>query len=145
MKKYSTRKYFLIAALGLIILITGLVLIKWLPDAEGTMKVLPFICVGAGAGIFGGSLGTAIKNYILNKNQQVARQVEIEKKDERNITINNKSKAKAFDLMVIVFGALLLIFALMQVDVYAIILFVAAYLFIISANIYYLVKNQKEM
>ncbi len=66
-------------------------------------------------------------------------------KDERNIAISNKAKAKAYDLMQIVFGLLIIVFALMRVDMYVVLVFIAAYLFIIFSMVYYFNKYCSEM
>jgi 4-hydroxybenzoate polyprenyltransferase len=71
--------------------------------------------------------------------------MEIERKDERNIAISNRSKAKAYDLMIFVFGALMLSFALMGVDLVLILLLVFAYLFVVGYGIFYRIKYDKEM
>lgn len=81
----------------------------------------------------------------MKKDPKAAKKIEIEAKDERNVAISNKAKAKAYDLMQIVFGALILVFALMQVDMYVILAFVAAYLSIIFSMVYYFNKFNKEM
>ena len=73
------------------------------------------------------------------------KQLEIEQKDERNIAISNSAKGKAFDIMLFVYGALMLPFALMQVDLAAILLFVFCYLLVLGCSIYYRVKYEKEM
>ena len=145
MNKRKSDKYAVFSVIGVIIFVTGLVLIKSMPDAQGIMRVLPYLCVGIGTGLFGQNLGEVLKNAALKKEPQVAKQIEVEAKDERNIAITNKAKAKSYDLMMMVFPALMLAFALMQVDMSMILTFVAAYLFIVFSNIYYLNKYQKEM
>jgi len=145
MKSESIAKYIVLSVFGLLILIVGLVLVKTLPDTTGIMRALPYICVGVGTGLFGGNLGTSIKIYILNKNPDIAKKVEIEAKDERNIAISNKAKAKAYDLMQIVFPALILAFALMQIDIYALLVIIVAYLFVSFSVAYYVNKFNKEM
>ncbi len=70
--------------------------------------------------------------------------MEIELKDERNIAIGQKAKAKAYDLMLFVYGALLLAFVLMRVELYILLALVAAYL-LLAFMIYYINKYQKEM
>ncbi|HWT75901.1 MAG TPA: hypothetical protein VN258_14450 [Mobilitalea sp.] len=47
--------------------------------------------------------------------------------------------------MIMVYGALLLMFALINADLTIILTMVFAYLFIVIANIYYLSRYQKEM
>lgn len=145
MKNNGVGKYIALAAFGFAILIAGLVLVKLLPDAKGILRILPYICVGIGAHIFGGNLGTAIRNYLLIKGPNAAKQIEIEAKDERNIAISNKAKAKSYDLMLVVFGALVFVFAFIQVDIYVVLAFVAAYLFVVFSMVYYLSKYHKEM
>ncbi len=145
MKNNSVGKYVALAVFGFLMLIAGLVLAKSLPDAQGIMRTLPYICIGVGAGIFGGNLGSAIKTRLLKKDPNAAKQLEVDTKDERNVAINNRAKAKAFDLMLMVYGALMLAFALMQVDMYVVLAFVAAYLFVVFSMVYYFNKYNKEM
>lgn len=145
MKAHRNCFYALLSILGFIIFALGLMLAKSLSETDGVLKALPYICVGLGAGIFGGDLGEVIKIRTLAKNPQVAKQIEIEQRDERNRAIDNKAKARAYDLMIFAFSAILLAFALMQVDLYVVLTLVATYLFCIFANIYYLAKYHKEM
>ncbi|UNC92170.1 hypothetical protein [Candidatus Contubernalis alkaliaceticus] len=139
------KKHVALAVFGFVLLITGFILVISLSDAQGIMRTLPYICIGVGAGLFGGTLGSAIKNRILNKSPNVAKQIEIDTKDERNMAISNKAKAKAYDLMLIVYGALTLAFVLMQVDMYVYLTLFAAYLFIVFSMVYYINKYHKEM
>lgn len=145
MKNNRVGKYIALAVFGFVLLIVGLVLAKLSPDAQGIMLTLPYICVGVGAGIFGGNFGTAIKHQLLQKDPNAAKQIEIDAKDERNIAINNRAKAKAYDLMVMVFGALILAFALMRIDMYVTLAFVAAYSFVVLSVVFYINKYLKEM
>lgn len=145
MKEYKVGRYVFLSMFGLVIFGAGLALIKLLPEAEGILKTLPYLCVGVGAGIFGGNLGTAIRNKTMLKNPQAAKQIEVEQKDERNQAISNKAKARAYDLMIYVYAAMLVAFALMQVDMYIILTLVAVYLFFAFTNVYYLTKYDKEM
>ena len=81
----------------------------------------------------------------LRKSPDLEKQLEIEEKDERNIAIRCHAKGKAFDLMVYVFSALLISFAIMGVDFAAVLLLVFAYLLVIGSFVYHLVKYEKEM
>jgi hypothetical protein len=145
MKQYKIGLYVFLAAIGFIIFCVGLALIIWSQDADGILKTLPYICVGIGSGILGGNLGTVFKNKAILKNPQAARQMEIEQKDERNQAMSNKAKARVYDLMIFVYAAIILAFALMQVDIYVTLTLVAIYLFFIFANVYYFEKYNKEM
>lgn len=143
MKNNSIRKYIVLAVFGFVLLLAGLVLVISLPDVKGIMLTLPYICVGVGTGIFGGNLGAAISNHLLKKDPNLAKQKEIDTKDERNIAIGNK--AKAFDLMLMVYSALMIAFALMQIEMYVVLILAAAYLFVVFSMIFYLNKYNKEM
>ena len=56
-----------------------------------------------------------------------------------------RAKAKAYDMMTFVLGALMLSFALMGVELTAVLLLVFAYLFVHSYAVYYRFKYDKEM
>lgn len=120
-----------IAIVGLLLLGIGLLLIKTLIEPQGLLRVLPYVLVGIGCGVFGHGAGNVISKKAIGSNIEIQKQMEIEQKDERNISIVNHAKAKAYDVMVFVFGALMLGFALMQVDMIATLLLVFTYLFVI--------------
>jgi hypothetical protein len=145
MKNKSMGRYLVYSLIGFIILAVGAILAKLTRDSQGIMQTLPYIFIGIGAGIFGQNLGTTFNIYAIKKAPQVAKQKEIEEKDERNISIRNKAKAKAYDLMVMVFGALMMAFALMQVNWTVVLAIVVTYLFVVFSNIYFINKYNKEM
>ena len=109
------------------------------------LRALPFVCLGVGAGLLGQGVGQLVQRRALQKDPELARQQTIEVGDERNIQLAQRAKAKAFDLMVFVFGALLLAFALMQVDLTAILLLVGAYLLVQGYAVYCRIRLEKEM
>lgn len=143
MKKNITN-YFAVV-LGLLLLCIGLYLIKTIINPQGIMRALPYVCVGLGCGIFGHGMGEVISRRSLKNYPDLEKQMKIDKLDERNIAIGNNAKAKAYDMMIFVFGALMLTFALMGVDMVAVLLLVSAYIFIIGYGIYYRCKFDKEM
>lgn len=145
MKNKSIGRYLVYSLIGFMILAVGAILGKLTRDTQGIMQSLPYSFIGIGTGIFGQNLGTAFNIYAMKKDPQMAKQQEIEEKDERNISIRNKAKAKAYDLMVIVFGALMMAFALMQVNWPVVLTIVVTYLFVVFSNIYFLYKYNKEM
>ena len=138
-------KSYLIIAAGVALLAAGLCLIKMIPDPQGVLKVLPYVCIGLGCGLFGNGVGNAVSRRVLKNSPELVRQIEIEQNDERNRFISSHSKAKAFDLMTFVFGALMVCFALMQVDLAAVLLLVAAYLFVEGYAIYCRFQLEKKM
>lgn len=143
MKK--NRMDYIITIIGLLILGSGLFLIKTITDPQGIMKSLPYIGIGLGCGIFGHGMGNVISQKALKKNPDIQKQLEIDKNDERNIAIGNSAKAKAYEMMIFVFGALMLSYALIDVDMIVVLLLVFAYLFVIAYGLYYRFKYDKEM
>ena len=131
--------------LGLLLLAAGLYLAKTNDAVTGIMRALPYVCIGIGCGLFGQGMGGVIERSILKKHPEVLKQKEIEVKDERNQEIGNRAKAKAYDLMVFVFGALMVSFALMGVDLIVVLLIVFAYLFVVGSGVYYHIKLEKEL
>lgn len=136
---------YLVVAAGLLLLGAGLAMLKLIEDPQGFLLVLPYVCIGIGCGAFGHGMGNLISRRVVGKNPEIQKQIEIEKNDERNVAITNQAKAKAFDMMIFVFGALMVSFALMGVKLIAVLLLVFAYLFIIGCSIYYRCKFDKEI
>lgn len=129
---------------GILLAAIGFVLLRRYADSQGVMAVLPFVCIGVGCGAFGHGMGGMLSRKALKGSPDLQKQLEIEQKDERNIAISNSAKGKAFDIMLFVYGALMLSFALMQVDLAAILLFVFCYLLVLGCSIYYRVKYRKR-
>ncbi|MBQ6852778.1 MAG: hypothetical protein IJO07_01220 [Peptococcaceae bacterium] len=137
-------RHYVFAGVGVLFFIAGCVLLLMISNPQGVWQVLPYICIGAGCGAFGYGAGEIATDRACAKNPQLRKQMEIEKNDERNIAIANQAKAKAYDAMLYVFGALMLVFALMNVDMWPILLLVAGYLLVVGIFIFYLNKYQKE-
>lgn len=136
---------YLITIIGILLVGMGLFLVKSITDPQGIMKALPYICVGLGCGAFGHGMGSIISRKALKNSPNIQKQMEIDKKDERNVTIGNSAKAKAYDMMIFIFGALMLSYALMGIDMIVVLLLVFAYLFVIAYGLYYRFKYDKEM
>ena len=142
--KKNIRDYILVVV-GLVLLVAGLALLKVVAEPQGIMLILPYICIGVGCGIFGHGMGSILSKKALKNHPEARKQMEIEEKDERNLTILNQSKARAYDMMVFVFGALMIAFALMNVEWKVILLLVFAYLFVVGYGIFYRCKLEKEI
>ena len=136
----------LLTALGILLAGLGFFLLKevFLPET-GLFRALPYVCIGLGCGAFGHGLGDILSRQALKSDPSLAKRIQVEQEDERNIALSNRAKGKAFDLMLYVFGALLVCFALMEIDLAALLLLVAAYLFVVGSSIYYRLKYEKEM
>ena len=133
------------AIIGVILLACGLILIKLIHTPQGILTTLPYICVGIGCGMFGHGTGNIINSRIMYNNPNFKKQMEIEQKDERNIAIQNSAKAKAYDMMIFLFGALIISLALMNIDMIVILILVTSYLFVVGYSVYYKIKYDKEM
>ncbi len=132
-------------ALGVLLLGIGLFLLKTLSDPQGIMLPIPYICIGLGFGTFGQGMGNIISKKVIKKNPEIEKQFLIDSNDERNIALDNRAKAKVFDIMIFVFGALMISFALMGTEISAVLLLVGAYLFVVGCEVYYRFKYDKEM
>lgn len=61
------------------------------------------------------------------------------------MTISNRAKARAYDMMIYVFGALMICLQPDGVELRAILLLVFAYLFVVGWGVYYRCRFEKEM
>lgn len=138
-------KNYIMTVLGIVLVLLGLYFIKSVDNPKEFLLALPYVCIGVGCGVFGYGMGNLISDKAIQNYPDIKRQKEIEEKDERNIAISSRAKAKAYDIMTFVFGALMVSFALMGVDMIPILLFVFTYLFIQGYAIYYRCKYEKEM
>lgn len=143
MKKSVTA--YLLVITGVVLLANSLYLIRTVHEPEGVLRTLPYVCIGLASGMFGSGVGEIMSRQALKSNPAAAKQVEINKNDERNVTIANRAKAKAYDMMVFVFGALMLALALMETDLTVVLLLVFGYLFTIGYGVYYRFKYDREM
>lgn len=134
----------LMAVGGILLVGAGLLLLKTVAVPQGA-AVISYVCIGVGCGAFGHGMGNWISRRALKNSPALQRQVEIEQKDERNMAITNRAKAKAYDMMIFLFGALMLSFALMGIDFMATLLLVFSYLLVVGYGVYYHCRYQKEM
>lgn len=145
MKSRSLTKNFIFIILGILLFIfSGFLLFRY-PDAKGVLATLPFILVGIGSGILGSNVGIIIQHRIFKKNLEAYKHYEIEENDERNITMNQYSKAKAYDSSIYLYSALMLYFALMGADLIFLFPLVGCYLLSIVIRMYHLYQCQKKM
>ena len=106
---------------------------------------LPGVLVGVGSGALGMGLSGVFMSLVAKKHSDVARQVAIEEQDERNFAVSNQAKARAYDMMIYVFGALMVAYALMNADMTVIVMLVGAYLLIVAYCIGFLAHYHKTM
>lgn len=137
--------YFTLAVIGFVLAAVGLCYLKSAGEPQGFMRVLPYCCIGIGCGVFGHGMGEMISRRTIKNAPDIQKQIEIEKNDERNIAISNRAKGKAYNAMIYIFGALIVSFGLMNLEMYVILLLVSAYLLVIGISIYYRCKYDNEM
>ena len=135
----------MLVILGILLLFGGLALFLLTNSSKGILSALPFIMIGVGCGLSGQGIGELIQHQRLAKSPQLAKQQANERGDERNAAITYQAKAKAFDLMVYIFAALLLSFALFGVSAAATLSLAVAYLLVIGSRIWFAVKLNREM
>ncbi len=136
---------YVIAIIGVLLLISGLYLVKTISNPQGIMLTLPYVCIGVGCGLFGHGMGSIISQRAMQSDPQMQKRKKSEQNDARNIANADRAKGKAFEMMTHVFGMLLLEFTRMGVDMIAIVLLVFAYLFDHGYAMYCRCKYEKEM
>lgn len=141
MKKKSVL-YSIMTIIGVALLAAGLYMVK---ENSGSKSVAPYLLLGFGCGIFGHGFGEIISRATRKSSPEFNHQVEIEENDERNIALREKAQAKAYNIMIPLFGSLFVAFGFMKVDLRVLLLLLAAYLFVCGSSIYYRVKYEKEM
>ena len=123
----------------------GTYYIKAYGAPEGAIRVLPYLAIGIGCGLFGHGFSRSVSDMAIKSDPAAEKRVRIEENDERNNLIANKAKGRAFDMMTGVYGALMVAFGIMGVDMIQLLLMVFAYLIIHGAAIYYRIKFEREM
>jgi hypothetical protein len=145
MKSKSITKNWIFIVFSIMLFIASGFLKTKYPDAKGILATLPFIILGIGGGILGANIGTVIQHHIFRKNPTAHKQFEIEENDERNILLNQYSKAKAYNATIYLYGALMLYFALYGAELIFLLPLVGCYLISIVIRIYHLYQCQKKM
>lgn len=139
----SKAKEIVFVMAGLLLAAVGFAMLRGMPEAWG--GPLPYLCLGIGAGAFGWGSGELLKQRALQGDPALEKQLEIETRDERNVALANRAKARAFDAMLYVFGALMLAFAFMKANLTLILLLVGAYLLVLGISVYYYIRYSREM
>lgn len=131
--------------IGLALAALGLFWVKTLQAPQGVMQALPYICIGLGCGLFGQGVGNLYNRHVMRAYPDIAQRQQVEIHDERNIALSNRAKAKWYDCMTVVFGALMVAFALMGASFTLIVPMVIAYLFVVGSAVYTRIRLEKEM
>lgn len=143
--KNYVLKNILLSFLGVVLVALGLYIYQKTVGMDKTVVVISYIFIAIGCGILGHFTGNLIQYYSTKGNEELKRQIEIEKNDERNVLIAEKSKAKAYDLMIYLFAAMLIIFSLMGADKLQLVVLVAIYLSLQIYALYWKSKFESRM
>ncbi|URZ14534.1 hypothetical protein [Clostridium felsineum] len=138
-------KYYITTIIGLLLIIIGLYFTKSQVGLEGIVKALLYICIGVGCGVFGQGMGKIVSEKAVENHPDIKKQIEIDTKDERNTAIMNKAKAKAYDMMIFIFGAVMFALALMGTDLMIVMILAIAYIFVVLYGAFCRCKYDKEM
>ncbi|WFR56450.1 hypothetical protein QA584_22990 [Anaerocolumna sp. AGMB13025] len=139
MKKQQKNLYITLFVLGVILLVSGFLIIS--EDYSN----ISGLCIGIGIGLMAMSFSNLVINNYYQKRPVLKRQNEINSKDERNTTITNRAKAKAFDWtirLLIVFPFLLIFF---KSPLWMIFSVIGIYLLGFSIQVFYTIRFNNEM
>lgn len=141
----KTKKEYVLVVSGIVLVIFGIYILNSLQVPRGFVLTLAYISIGSGCGMFGHGIGDIISTMVIKNHPEIEKKISIENNDERNLLIGYRAKAKAYDFMTYLFATIMLVFALMQIDLAAILLLVFSYLAVQGYAIYYRIKYDKEM
>jgi len=119
MRKNPLKWYMIGSVCGALMLIAG-ILLAIFTDAG----VVSFVLIGIGAGSFTGGFCGFISTRMMEKDAELARKINIEMADERNIMVELKAKAGAHDFISWVLWPVVILFAALQFELWAVLLLV---------------------
>lgn len=143
--KQSNIKNIIFLLLGVVLLAAGIVGSFVFDKTSRAATGVLGLCIGIGAGLIGMNVANLIIRLYYKSHPDIKKQSDIDSKDERNISINTKAKAKAFDITI---KALIIVpFLLILADspLWMTLAAVGIYLYGFSVQIYYTLRYNKEM
>lgn len=126
---------------GLVLLAAGI----WLVIAQAGEQPDGFLLAGVGCGMAGAGLAALVGEVRKQRDPELARQERIGENDERNQMLLWRSKARAFDCMLYIWGGLLLWFALKNLGSQVVLPLTAGYLLTVAVCFISLARLQREM
>lgn len=112
---------------------------------EESMKAVSGVLIGVGASLIGLSVGGLFTRRFEKKNPEIAEQNEIELKDERNMMIRSRAKAKAADITQWFIMGIAYLTILISAPLWVTLAVVAVFLLYNILNVYFMIKYQKMM
>jgi len=140
MSKNPLKWYMIGSVCGALLLISG-VLLAILTD----VGVVSFILIGIGAGSFTGGVGGFISARMMKKDAELARKINIEMNDERNVMVDLKAKAGAHDFISWVLWPVIILFAALQFELWAVLLLVGVQIMRMIVMFYLMHKYRRAM
>ena len=131
--------------IGAILIIMSAMSLFFLREEGYTYTVAGYVVFGIGFGLLGDALGRFNSMKLEQKDPERMKTIRVEKSDERNISIAEKAKAKAFSFMTYLYAAVLMVLAIMRVELRALLVMVAAYLLVMLFSLFVKLKLYKEM
>ena len=135
----NDRIYILSTMIGVVILAAGIFVLLAYGEPEGSLIALPYVCIGIGAGITGGSIG----GLYSSKNKDAVKLKMIEEKDERNIMVRSMALSKTYIVSFFAYTGLILAFTIAGVDIYVIMAMLGVYIFVLITGLFYFKKYNK--
>ncbi|WP_312105713.1 hypothetical protein [Lachnoclostridium sp.] len=139
MKQNKIKNIIFLMLLGAILLVVGIFVIG------DTSKTVSGLCLGIGAGLISMNAANLLISLYYNKRPDIKKQSDIDSKDERNISINMKAKAKAFDITIRSLIIIPFLLILTDSPLWMTLAAICIYLFGFSMQIYYTIRYNKEM
>jgi len=117
----------LLVVIGVILALASILVFLFVKNTRFNYTVISYAIFGGGFGLLGDGLGRLNSARIAKKNPEKMKLINIEKNDERNVSINEKAAAKTFWFMFYIFAVVLIVLVIMRIDVKALYIVLAAY------------------
>ena len=140
MKKNPFKWYMIGSVCGALMLIAGILLAVF--TDVGTVS---FVLIGIGVGSFTGGFGGLISTRMMKKDAGFARKINIEMTDERNIMVELKAKAGAHDFISWVLWPVVILFAALQFELWAVLLLIGLQVARMIVLFYLMSRHRRTM
>ena len=140
MKKHNA---IILTVLGILAIIAGILMTSVLKIDFGSLKFLSYLLSGIGCAAAGYGITEIAEKDIMKKSPDVYKQMQIDSQDERNVMIQNAAKAKAFDVMQMIFLILIITVGLMG-ELTVTLFMVICYFSVLGLAVFYRKKLDKE-
>ena len=130
---------------GLVILGLAMVLVSIFVFGDAEPRAVFGMMIGVGAGLFGMSVSGLAGIRYEKTHPDMVRQSRIEQKDERNVTIRDKAKARSGDIVQWLIIAMAYVMILIDAPLWVTLAQVLVFLAYRVLGIFYAHRYQKEM